>query len=496
MISAGATVLAKKVLGLRIRTWLLLILAAPFLVWGLLNVVFSTAIGTGILEGRIEKKVGLPCEIGSVTWSPWAGVSVREFELFDSEESSPDGPILRVGEVNLDLSWSSLMKGEKRFERLEVVDVLGELSLEQLKGFLKRYQKSHPAMVVDASQKKPPPAVKEKPKPQMPKAVPVEEKITPVQPQKAPEKKGADSVVKESVPVDDFEGTVVFQGVNLRIYSQEQEAIDFNLRDCGATVPVWGAARDGELRVGVLEVGDCIENLERMFPLRWDGDSIVIDESEVKLFGLEFEIAAEMRVGKGLPVGVRLNFPDQQMDLSPIYPDRRAPLEVAHLSSRNFFQGYLSNLGSFTGRSVTQFTGLVFHDPKDGGDTEFERGSAVMTLSSAGIVANDIRAIGEEDAVLMNGYVTTGGEAAATLRIVSSPGRADSHEKRIRNTSPELSLKFSPLVTPDREFRDIRIESQPGGLAVDLGVDEEWVPLIPLVRAVLGGSKSPKPPLP
>ena len=509
MNDPGASVLNKKVLVLRLRTCLLLMLASPFLILIFLNLLFSTAFGTGLLERQIEKKLGLPCEIKKLNWSPWAGLRVWELELFGSRDSPLDARILRVGEIKLDPSWISLLKGEKRFEKLEVDELSGELSLEQFEEILKRHQRRHPVTVREPSPRKNTnkdlsdregkdllhPKIPAKP--QRPRSDEGGQKT----PQRESEDEGqagseAPGRIPDSGPVDDFEGRVIFKEVNLRLYSQADPNLEVNLRDCGATIPLWGQAREGELRLGSVAAGSCLSSLDALLPLRWNGDSLVMARNQLKILGIEIELEGEMKLSRGLPLGLRVNLPDQQMDLSPIFPDRSTPLEVRHLSSRNYFQAHLLNLRRFTGRSFTRFTELVLHDPKDGGDLKFDRGSVALTLNSGGLVVNDMRAIGEEDSILGNAYVTMTGEAAATVRIVSSPVRADSHEQRIKQASPSLTLQFRPLITPDREYRDIRVESRPEGLAANLGLEKKWVPLAPVVRAVLEKSKPPKQNLP
>ncbi|MFT6862426.1 MAG: hypothetical protein ACJAVK_000984, partial [Akkermansiaceae bacterium] len=146
--------------------------------------------------------------------------------------------------------------------------------------------------------------------------------------------------------------------------------------------------------------------------------------------------------------------------------------------------------------SLTEFENFVFHDLTDGGETRFRRGLSKIKLSAAGLVVEDVRMVGDDDAVLMNGFATTGGAMAATVRIVSSPERADSHEKRVKGSGATFTLDFQSLVTPDREFRDIRIEGRSGVLMMDLGEERSWVPFIPAAKAILGRENTERPNLP
>ena len=105
--------------------------------WGTLNLFFSISWGADLIAGRIEKRLGLPCDLESVTWTPWGGVMVRDFVVKPGDDSGFLGEILRIDTVRVDLSWVSLVQRKKRFERLEISGVTGEVSIELLKVLLK-----------------------------------------------------------------------------------------------------------------------------------------------------------------------------------------------------------------------------------------------------------------------------------------------------------------------------------------------------------------------
>ena len=494
--SSKATFLQRKIIGLRLRTWALFLLIAPLLFLGGLNLIFSTAWGTGFLERKIEKKIGLFCQIESVTWSPWAGVSVRDFELYASGDEDEESRLLDIAEVNVDPSWRSLLKGKKRFETLEIKDLSGALSIEQLQEMMTRYHRAHPVAVVTTPTQKKAPVAETVPVPVSPHVNP---HITPNSnplPGKAAQSDEREAEIIEAEPVDDFAGTVILENANLRFYSQTNPAHEVELCDLSAEIPIWGKERSGELSLRRVEIEHYPFDLKQVFPLKWNGSSVHLEKQVLKVLGVDLEVEASLRMTRGLPIGLNVNLPAQQTDFSPLYPDRPTPIEFESLSSRNIFRMNLLDPKSLGGRSVTTFSGFMLNDPKDGGDLYFERGNAILSLNAGGLVANDVRAIGEFDSLLMNGFVTRGGEAAATVRIVSSPERAESHEKRIRSTRLPLDLDFEPLITPDREYHDFRIEARSGTLMVDLGVDEQWVPLFKTAQAILGRSIQPKPPLP
>ena len=472
---------------LRMRTWLVALLFFPAILLGAVNLLFSTAWGTGFLERKIEGLLGLPCRIQSVTWSPWAGVRVSEFRLLPPVNSDQSEDLVRIGLIAVDPSWTSMVGGKKRWDRLEVDELNSEISIEVLKGIMARHQKTATVAPSGSTPVEPDSPVTEAKTDQG--GTKEEGGISPRDP--SPEGKEEGTSMKEDVgpdliPDDDFEGTVVIRNSRFRLYSESLPEFSVEFKGLEGELPIWGGERSGEVRVASFSLGSRFSEKGLAFPFIWKDHFLEVRNQPLKLFGLDLEITAALRLTRGLPIGVQVDLPDQQADLSPIYLDRKPPVSIGHIRSRSVLRGYLGNPGSFTGHSFTSFQDFVFHDLLDGGDTSFDRGSALVILSGSGIVAEDIRMIGDEDAVLMNGFATIGGEAAATVRVVSSPGRAGSHRKRVERVSPLLSLDFEPLITPDREYRDIRIESREGRLMMDIGRGDEWVPFLSVVRSILG----------
>ena len=142
---------------------------------------------------------------------------------------------------------------------------------------------------------------------------------------------------------------------------------------------------------------------------------------------------------------------------------------------------------SFSGYGSAGLSGMKIHDDRDASAVEFYRGHGEARVSRAGLVIPDARMIGDEEAILLNGYVSSSGEAAAIVRVVGSPERAEVYEKRVHRANMEWTLDFEPLVTEDRLYRDLRMESSEEGLTVDLGEKRTPVLLFPALKTILTG---------
>ena len=467
-------------MGFPVRIWLLVGGGLPVLGLVAANVLFATSAGTGMIERRIESRLRVGCKIEQVSWWPWAGIAVSNLRLLAPEGARQETDLVTIDEITIDPSWRSLFQGKKRWERLAIRGVTVDLSLEALKEVMAQDEIRAGQKVPGGKEAGGVATASESGEEVKPERTATEAKREGV----ADEEAGAPDDPIEAV--DDFEGVVVFSEVKVRVYSVRMPDQALVIDGMEGEIPLWGEDRTGVLKLARLALGNLSEEHDLEIPVRWLNRTVTLDSGVIKLFGLEIALKAVLRAAPGFPVGVQVDLPPQDADLSPMFVDRPSPLELTGLSSRSVVQGYLLSPASFTGRSFTKFEGMIFHDLEDGGDTSFVRGRAIFQASAAGIVARDLRAIGDEDAILANGFALSNGEAAATVRIVSSPERAVSHEGRVKRANEDLTLAFEDLVTPDRRYRDLRLELRKGDLMVDLAESRDWVPFFPVLWAVVG----------
>lgn len=466
------------------RRWLRVLLGVPLLLWLTLNLFFATGWGTGLVAKVVESRFGFRSELNRVSWTPWSGVLIKEFKILPPSELEDFGEVLTVDSIQVDPSWWSLLQGRKRVERVEFRGVKGEVSLELLKAMMARGQT--PA-------KEPPPPVPEEINPAPAESEPLvvgseEGKSgssdtappTPVPSDSSPQED------KKSMTLDDFKGTLVIRDADLKIYSEISPDLSVALEGVEGEIPLWGEGSEGRLKVGELKLGESSSLEDVELPVALSKRVLRVDDFAIKILGLDLELTAAVWMTAGLPCGIQVLVPSQSVDFSPVFRDGKSPIRIGELKSSAQIKGYLLKPRAIFGGSHTEFRNLEIRDQRDGSARWYESGRAHFRISPSGILAREFRLMGEEEAVMGNGFVTVAGEGAAVVRVVASPTRADSLEKRIRESVEELELTFTPLVTPDREFRDVRLEVRSGTLMTDLGVGRVWVPCLPAFRSVMG----------
>jgi hypothetical protein len=471
----------------RVRRWALWIVCLPLFLLGIGNLILATSWGRGLVEKQIEDRFGLTCEIAGLSWSPWAGGQVDELEITASDDAGSSFRVLKIDRIEIDPSWSSLVKGEKRFDRVEVVGVEVDLSLESLKSLMKSGGEAivpvvpkDPEMVGNGSYQ--------------------DGSSNPVDPKAEDSSSESPAIVEQAddkpaviiVPVDDFEGLVVFRDVKARIYSEAVPELELRFENLSGEIPLWGQERKGKMDFEGLRIGNDGSEESLSIPIVWKDGFLQMSEPEMHVLGLRLNINAALRFSSGLPFGLQVKVPEQQIDFTSLRKNA-PPINIARFSSDNLLQGFLLRPALLNGSSQTQFLSCVIEDPKDGSKITFDRGHSDMIVSAAGVFVNDVRLIGDEEAFLGNGFLTASGTGAATLRVIANPQRAETYGKRVTATDPSWSLGLIPLVTGDRLYRDLRFELGSQGLTVDLGEGGKEVSFVEVVRKFRHAGRAQKP---
>lgn len=410
-----------------------------------------------------------------------------DLEITSSDVEGSSFRVFKIDRIEIDLSWRSLIKGEKRFDRVEVVGVEVDLSLESLKSLMKSREEAIVTAVPDDLE-----VVDDGSHPNKP--------LDPADPKtedssfEAPaiDQQPNDQRAVTIAPVDDFEGLVVFKDVKARIYSEAVPEFELRFDNFSGEIPLWGQERKGQVHFEGLRIGNDGSEESLSIPIVWKEGVLQMNEPEMHVLGLRFNINAVLRFSSGLPFGVQVKVPEQQIDFTSLRKNA-PPVNIACFSSDNLLQGFLLYPSLLSGSSQSQFVSCVIEDPKDGSRITFDRGHSNLIVTEAGVFASDVRLIGDEEAFLGNGFLTASGTGAATLRVIVNPQRAETYEKRVTATDPSWSLGLIPLVTVDRWYRDLRFEVGTQGLTVDLGEGEKEVSFVEVARKFSHAGRAPNP---
>lgn len=450
---------------------MLVIFCFPLVLWALGNLVGGTSLGTGFFEKQIKKRLGVSTEISRLSWSPWGGGKVHHLSILSA---GVDEPLVEVDLIQIDPSWTSIRKGKKRFDTLLIEGVRMDLTLEEFKKMMAGWSLGAQAADPHKEKKIEPNQVDDQ-KVDDQKVV-VEKEDRPEGDKKKPV--SGNREVVPAVPIDNFEGLITLRNINVKLSSEKRSHLAVTFNGIEGEIPLWGKERSGKIVFSGIQIGND-GNEERLeLPLKWSDGIVYFEEPKVHLLGVRMSLSGSLRLVNGLPYGLAVDLPAQRVNFTSM--GRNAPpVDLRMLQSKSTLQGYVMVPTLIYGSSQTKLGTSILRDPKDGSEVRFERGFAEASLNPSGLYSKQFYFIGDEESVLGNGFVSTTGEGAATVRIVASPERAYEYEKRMRSGSPDWSLAFQPLVTPDRLYRDLRFDLTDGDLWVNLKKDGEEIIAIP-----------------
>jgi len=457
-----------------------------------LNLFFWTSWGASVLSNLVHDRLGLQTKISQVYWTPWGGFIVRGIELGLPNHQESFERIVEIRSLHLDPSWSSLVRGSKRFESLELRGVKGEISIEMLQAMLSQGQEQQPHEK-NLVNLQPQPHSPEK-ETSEPLAVQKETENPSARKLPKPQQNSSQEVQLKPVVLDDFKGELVVSDVDLRLYSEKEAHFCAEIVNLAGQIPLWGEGRQGSLAIQEIRFGELNALCDVTLPVKLEQRVLRFEQSFSQIAELEINVTAAVSMARGLPFGVQIVVPAQKVAASPKIFDQSVPISMEAFQMSGQAKGYLLNPRMLSGALYAWMKDFETRDPRDHSLKRFDSGVINLRLTPSGLQATDIRLIGDQEAYLGNGYLTMAAQGAGVMRLVADPSRADSLERRFEHAG--LECLFAPLVTPDREFRDLFFEVQSEGLIVDLGPSRQWISVESAIRSVFEWARQPKLPAP
>jgi len=294
----------------KLRRLAVVLLMLPLALWLVLSLFLSTSLGTGVITSRIEKKIGLRCELSRAGWTPWSGFFAKDLVLSSPDDFSPACEVLRVEEIALDPLWKDVLRKRVGFENLVVESAEMNLPIELLKYLAQKDQ--GPVL-----QQLPPESVKVPLQPEKKETSPDKktgDPAKPVDPKVVQEPKAPEPQVAVVLP--DPGSFVSLKNFSLRLYSIKEPNVNLAFTGLSSSFPLSGGPGEGALEIEAVTLGQgaLFENLA--IPLVWDGRSLVMEEQALEAHEFRFALSAALSPVAGFPYGIRLNVPEQSLDLT------------------------------------------------------------------------------------------------------------------------------------------------------------------------------------
>jgi hypothetical protein len=459
------------------------------------NAVLQTRTVRGWIEAKLEERTGFRWSIQSVAWSPWTGLQVREVaaEFQNLQPGSVARPLFFSDDVDVQIHWRGLLDGELALKEVRLRS--GRIAIPlQVASLLPTGPAQEPA--AEGPEKSP---GEERPAspPRRPTRRPGAQPKTPPD-ERAAEKKPnrkppPDAVAKSRAPAG-HPLRLILDGCEVSLYSLEGRGKGgLALKNVRGELPLAGEDRAGWLEsAGVAFGGDMLTESLRT-PVVWNRPFLIVPGASFVWAGLEVGFEAAVRT-RGIPrFRVEFGAPVASTEAVPVpvWSGLEWGAQTVRLSGR--MDGVLSDLNSWEGRGLLEVADLNFKHKGRGESRQFERGSVAMVMQRGVLRIVDARLLSEPLSFLGNAVMLPDGRLRGVMRVVADREHAEAITRIVVGatlTGGWTRSWFEPLMTPDRQFRDLHVQGTFGEATVDvgrkgeeLGVDQVWDRMVAFVAS-------------
>lgn len=485
--------------------FLLCLIVVTFLLFVFSNLFLSSSWGGDVVARRLEKRLGLECDVGAASWSPWRGVIVKEVVIQQPVELRGflNKPLASVSEVQVIPYWSKLLKGKVEASQVTVVQPELTISLEMLSAVASKYNQSN------AVRKG---ALKEEPKRAN---VPGKDKRPKDKPSGTSEDSGEPRVPEVSEPrvvgnparnlVKKSEGKQVslqknskkqvtkkaqtdlvnelpvelplwlkVEEAQLNIVSVSERVELLTLSSVSLNAPIFGEDADGVLKIGELKALGQVFGEKVEEELQWRRPFLKLSDDHLNLLGLDIMHQSQVMMRRGQPRAaafqILVELKEQPLREQRLLEEFAIVLAGEKVSGSVKVGGGLFAPLSWRGAMLGSAQNFYVEELHGGHRIQFDDVRAPAVFNRGQLRWGGLRLIGEDVAILGNGHLSSSGEILAVTRLVVSPEVAYEINAAMNGAMiPGVSHSWwKNLDTPDRKVRDVTLYGHVADPAVDL----------------------------
>lgn len=445
------------------------------------NLVLTSPWTRAWVCGKIERRTSLEARIASLTWSPWAGVSLGGFELLQPAalREAAGAPLVSVETLRLDPQWRSWIRGIPEIKGVEMDTPRIVLPVELLSHLAQTAQPPQPpaapppqppALAANDAPPQDSPAPPASPTadaaPQPPAVSPPPVAAAP--PATKPQPPAAPPVITTPtvwLKMNDASFRLVFAAKKQTLLSAE---------NIHGGIPIAGRTAKSSLEIGAVKLLDTSVSEGFGANLDWTFPHLTLLPVEAVFHGCKTTFAARIASVNGLPIQAEWKMPPQKPEEIAVPFGGRATMDTAAAEGR--FLGLLMAPASWQGAFAAEGIAPVVSIPSQ--TTRFDRARVQAILRGGILSCVDARLVGDDASFLGNATLLPDGRLAAAARVVASPQGATHVARTVFPALPgEPSL--TPLSTPQRVAFDLEAIGNIGQLFLRLGKDGPVVEIKP-----------------
>ncbi len=430
----------------------------------LLGLIFSNLLLTSPwarhwMAGEISKKTGLEATIRSASWSPWSGLTINQFKLYQPTalRGLITNPLVEIASLNITPVWRAWLRGEFTIRSISLDSPHLTLPGELLAHLAQVPQPILPAPAA------PPQAVAAAPPPHV-SAPPQVARNPPASP---PSPATVQPVVP-SAPTS----WIHLKNASITLLSPTHRRPIFAAIAMNGSLPIAGDSAQSELKIGNISCAGQTLAADLPANFAWKFPTLTLEPLTFNVAQMKASVTLQIAILGNLPLQIKAEIPNHPL------PEIRLPhagiTRAESFAANAAFRGLLLSpttwQGDFIAQAIAPTMTFGSHEAK------FDRGSAITTLRSGRLSCLDARLIGDELSVLANATLLANGTTAAACRLVATPEMLGGIVTTIFPKTPPPAL--TPLSTPQRAAFDLAAFGNIGQLYIQLGKDGPIINLI------------------
>ncbi len=458
--------------------------------YGASNLWLTSRCGRGMIEAKLQERTSLDWALGSITWSPWNGITIRDAQMLqpvDLRENLTD-PVIFVEQLRVQPHWRQMLRGRLKLREVTMDSPKLTVSVEMLAALASGIepQEELPPRAVD-----PEPRLPKADREQKPAAQENPEKPRPTQPTKKAVKPAP--VIKpkknERPPVD-LPLRLKMRNASLHIVSVSKDIELLSVTGLTLDLPIFGEDAEGVVKIGAVKVPGLPEAVDIEQTVVWKRPYLGTEEKILDIGGLKVRFMGQLGMGRNtvseLPFLLDVAIDPQKLNQVEWLKYTALQVKAKQLEGRFRILGSLPSPMSWRADMLLAGDGVRVKEEHGSHDVVFDEVALPAVFRQGQLRWSGVRLIGEDISVLGNGQVSVRDGVLSVTRLVVSPevetmlmrGLFGSHVVRLRDSW------WENLDTPDRKMRNLVISGSLAEPMVDLGDGRTDLPIFQLVSTV------------
>lgn len=446
---------------------------------------------TGMAEKELGQRTGLEWQVGSITWSPWAGVTLKSARVLVPGES--EHPVATINKIKLRPHWKALLRRQLSVRELAVIEPVIELPLELLTALpagsevRDKLPPEPPALAAAPQQTSPAPppstaSLADYAQVGKPPAL-VSQVLA--QQQQTMDKPAPAALER---PAAGLPTRIRIKDARIRLFSTSRQMDVCTIEKLSVDMPVSGEDAGGYVQVAGMQVSGLGAMPDFKQALAWKRPRLEIEERELDLGGVQVVMRVQLGITNSkslLPFLVDMVIKPQKVESLASLEKRSVHASAEMLAARFRMLGMLASPLSWRAEAILVGESVTMQAGRGRPRVTFDAMYFPVVLHQGKLHLMGFKMLGEDLSVLGNGRVSMRGGLISITRLVASPEVAEVMEKSFKRAGMADTWWWYNMVTPDRKVRDLVISGSIFDPVIDAGPQHAAMPLRQLIGLIM-----------